>query len=189
MSLCPAPSTQRGSTARGHRSYMARPWEKSITSSSVPWMTSTGEVTLEILSMLGEGKERNSSAWGFQFHNIRESMLNYWHSTQLTLHVFKCLQSIGIVHNWYGTRLIPKKKLQKGACTAITTIPPVLTTTSLSGQHANKVWHPKNPHQNSDCIYHPKHCEASKIPWDILHAWTLLTWHIITSQFNSLGTN
>ncbi|KAF3834920.1 hypothetical protein F7725_027478 [Dissostichus mawsoni] len=43
MSLCPAPSTHRGSTALGQRSNKARPWEKSMTSSSVPWMMSTGD--------------------------------------------------------------------------------------------------------------------------------------------------
>ncbi|KAG7258844.1 hypothetical protein CRUP_022944 [Coryphaenoides rupestris] len=43
MSLWPAPSTHRGSTALGQRSNSARPWEKSITSSSVPWMISTGD--------------------------------------------------------------------------------------------------------------------------------------------------
>lgn len=56
-SLCPAPSTHSGSTGRWQRSYRASPWEKSITSSSVPWITSTGEVTLEILSMLREKKK------------------------------------------------------------------------------------------------------------------------------------
>lgn len=56
MSLWPAPSTHRGSTARGQRSYMARPWEKSMTSSSVPWITSTGDATLDTLSML-EGRK------------------------------------------------------------------------------------------------------------------------------------
>lgn len=145
MSLCPAPSTQRGSTARGHRSYMARPWEKSITSSSVPWMTSTGEVTLEILSMLGEGKERHSSVWGSQFHIIRESKLNCWHTTQLSLHVFKWMQTTWTVQKWHGTRPIPKAHCKKGARTATTTIPPVLTTTRFSEQHASKVGHPKNP--------------------------------------------
>lgn len=57
-SLCPAPSTQSGSTGRWQRSYKASPWEKSITSSSVPWITSTGEVTLEILSMLKKKKQK-----------------------------------------------------------------------------------------------------------------------------------
>ncbi len=38
---------------------MARPWEKSITSSSVPWMTRTGDVTLDALSILKrQEKER-----------------------------------------------------------------------------------------------------------------------------------
>lgn len=45
-------STHKGSTALGHLSWIARPWEKSITSSSVPWITSTGDVTFETLSML-----------------------------------------------------------------------------------------------------------------------------------------
>lgn len=58
MSLCPAPSTQRGSTALGQRSNRVRPWEKSITSSSVPWMMSTGDVILETFSMLKEGKTK-----------------------------------------------------------------------------------------------------------------------------------
>jgi len=58
MSLCPAPSTHSGSTARGQRSYMARPWEKSMTSSSVPWITSTGDATLDILSMLCSKKRQ-----------------------------------------------------------------------------------------------------------------------------------
>ena len=141
MSLCPAPSTQRGSTARGHRSYMARPWEKSITSSSVPWITNTGEVTLDILSMLGDGKEKHSSVWGFNFHTIKESQLNYRHMIQLPLHVFKWLQNVGIVPKWYGTRLTPKTHVETGACTAITIIPPVLTTRSSNAQHANNVWH------------------------------------------------
>lgn len=57
MSLCPAPSTQRGSTALGQRSNRARPWEKSITSSSVPWMMSTGDVILDTFSMLGGEKK------------------------------------------------------------------------------------------------------------------------------------
>lgn len=56
MSLCPAPSTQRGSTALGQRSNRARPWEKSITSSSVPWMMSTGDVILDTFSMLDREK-------------------------------------------------------------------------------------------------------------------------------------
>lgn len=56
MSLCPAPSTQRGSTALGQRSNRARPWEKSITSSSVPWMMSTGDGILDTFSMLEEEK-------------------------------------------------------------------------------------------------------------------------------------
>ena len=51
-------STHKGSTAFGHLSWMARPWEKSITSSSVPWITSTGDVTFETLSMLS-GKKAN----------------------------------------------------------------------------------------------------------------------------------
>ena len=51
-SLWPAPSTHSGSTARGQRSYMARPWEKSITSSSVPCMTRTGDVIFDTLSIL-----------------------------------------------------------------------------------------------------------------------------------------
>lgn len=56
MSLCPAPSTQRGSTALGQRSNRARPWEKSITSSSVPWIMSTGDVILDTFSMLKRGR-------------------------------------------------------------------------------------------------------------------------------------
>lgn len=51
-SLCPAPSTHRGSTAFGQRSNRAKPCEKSITSSSVPWMMSTGEVIFDTFSML-----------------------------------------------------------------------------------------------------------------------------------------
>jgi len=46
-------STHKGSTAFWHLSWIAIPWEKSITSSSVPWMTSTGDVTLDTLSILG----------------------------------------------------------------------------------------------------------------------------------------
>lgn len=45
-------STQRGSTARGHFSYIASPCEKSITSSSVPCITRTGEEIFGTLSML-----------------------------------------------------------------------------------------------------------------------------------------
>ncbi len=59
-SLCPAPSTHNGSTVRGHRSWMARPWEKSITSSSVPWITRTGELILGTLSIL---KIRKRTVW------------------------------------------------------------------------------------------------------------------------------
>lgn len=36
---------------------MAKPWEKSITSSSVPWMTRTGDATFETLSMLKHMKK------------------------------------------------------------------------------------------------------------------------------------
>lgn len=54
MSLWPAPSTHSGSTALGQRSKRARPWEKSITSSSVPWMISTGDGILDTFSMLEE---------------------------------------------------------------------------------------------------------------------------------------
>lgn len=64
MSLCPAPSTQRGSTALGQRSNRARPWEKSITSSSVPWMMSTGDVILDTFSMLKRGKGKKSDLKG-----------------------------------------------------------------------------------------------------------------------------
>lgn len=46
------PSTHNGSTGRRHRSYIASPWEKSITSSSVPCMTNTGAETLLIFSIL-----------------------------------------------------------------------------------------------------------------------------------------
>lgn len=54
MSLWPAPSTHSGSTALGQRSNRARPCEKSITSSSVPWMISTGDVIFDTFSMLKE---------------------------------------------------------------------------------------------------------------------------------------
>lgn len=53
MSLCPAPSTHSGSTAFEHFSWMLSPCEKSITSSSVPWITNTGDVIFDTLSMLG----------------------------------------------------------------------------------------------------------------------------------------
>ena len=45
-------STQRGSTALGHFSYIASPCEKSITSSSVPCITRTGDEIFGTLSML-----------------------------------------------------------------------------------------------------------------------------------------
>ncbi len=61
MSLCPAPSTHSGSTALGQRSYRARPWEKSITSSSVPWMINTGDVILDTFSMLKQGHTNEHS--------------------------------------------------------------------------------------------------------------------------------
>ena len=47
-------STQRGSTALGHFSYIASPCEKSITSSSVPCITRTGDEIFGTLSMLKE---------------------------------------------------------------------------------------------------------------------------------------
>lgn len=56
-------STHKGSTALGHLSWMAMPWEKSITSSSVPWMTRTGDVTLETLSILYPIHYRISHGW------------------------------------------------------------------------------------------------------------------------------
>lgn len=57
-SLCPAPSTHRGSTGLWQRSNNARPWEKSMTSSSVPWIINTGEVILEILSIFGNASKQ-----------------------------------------------------------------------------------------------------------------------------------
>ena len=41
--------------ALGQRSNRASPWEKSITSSSVPWMISTGDVILDTFSILHGG--------------------------------------------------------------------------------------------------------------------------------------
>lgn len=49
-------STHKGSTAFEHFSWMLRPCEKSITSSSVPWITNTGEVIFDTLSMLKRWK-------------------------------------------------------------------------------------------------------------------------------------
>lgn len=108
MSLCPAPSTQRGSTARGHRSYIARPWEKSITSSSVPWITNTGEVTLDILSMLGDRKGKQCSVCGFNFHTFKESQLNYWYTPCLPLHALNGYKTLKMGTNDMEQSLLPK---------------------------------------------------------------------------------
>ena len=71
-------STHKGSTAFGHLSWMARPWEKSITSSSVPWITSTGDVTFETLSMLPEKQHKFkvnlwSSSWSNDSHAVTKT--------------------------------------------------------------------------------------------------------------------
>ena len=57
LKICLFTSTQSGSTALGHLSWMAMPCEKSMTSSSVPWMTSTGDVTFDTLSMEGKASK------------------------------------------------------------------------------------------------------------------------------------
>lgn len=85
MSLWPAPSTHRGSTARGQRSYMARPWEKSMTSSSVPWITSTGDATLDTLSMLEGRKTGWFLGWGNFWRGWGVGGANTWRSCCLWL--------------------------------------------------------------------------------------------------------
>lgn len=92
MSLCPAPSTQRGSTALGQRSNKARPWEKSITSSSVPWMMSTGEVILDTFSML-KWKVRKIEELGIE----KDKFLP--HEREKTIHVF--YKNLEIRIKWY----------------------------------------------------------------------------------------
>lgn len=144
MSLCPAPSTQSGSTARGHRSYIARPWEKSITSSSVPWITSTGEVTLDILSMLGREKENVAQSVAFIFMQLKKASL-----TIHTPSAYQCLLLAG-----YKTlELCPNNKEQGLLPRCVCKMEPALPLLSHlqlwwpeapMGSVANKVWHLKH---------------------------------------------
>jgi hypothetical protein len=55
---------------------MARPWEKSITSSSVPWITSTGDVTFETLSML-PGKQQKIQGHFMVIFVVRQLSRSY----------------------------------------------------------------------------------------------------------------
>lgn len=74
MSLWPAPSTHNGSTALGHRWWIIWPCEKSMTSSSVPWITKTTEVIFSTLSML---QNIRSNAYRI-FAHILGCVLNAW---------------------------------------------------------------------------------------------------------------
>ncbi|KAF3834919.1 hypothetical protein F7725_027477 [Dissostichus mawsoni] len=49
----------------------ARPWEKSMTSSSVPWMMSTGDVILDTFSMLKRWKTENKNDFKESSYHIR----------------------------------------------------------------------------------------------------------------------
>jgi len=74
-SLCPAPSTHKGSTVMGVRSYISSPWEKSITSSSVPCITITREVIFSTFSML-QNKHRMNLLHGIGWESIRTERPN-----------------------------------------------------------------------------------------------------------------
>lgn len=57
-SLWPPPCTQSGSTAAGHFWCRPTPWQMSMMSSSVPWITRVGDRIFLTLSTLGKGSQQ-----------------------------------------------------------------------------------------------------------------------------------